>query len=122
MQNQEIQDRLAQIEELLSEYKALVEQCEAGYAETPEEFSEDVYVRTKIHVLVEYLDLDKEPAFAVAMQQLKALDDRFKATLMPDKYLPNTDEHWWNGRVLKFALDVYRETMLEEHGIEVGEV
>lgn len=121
MKNQETQDRLAQIAELLSEYKGLVEQCEVGYTETPEEFGDDVYVRTKIHVLIEYLDLDKEPAFADAMQKLTALDDRFKATLMPDKYLPNTDEHWWNGRILKFAGDEYRETMLEEHGVEVGE-
>lgn len=121
MKKEEIQPRLAQIEELFCEYKALLEQCEAGYNETPEAFGEDVYVRTKIDVLVAYLDLDKEPAFAAAMQQLTALDDRFKATLMPDKYLPNTDEHWWNGRVLKYAGDDYRETMLDEYGIEVGE-
>ena len=110
------------MELLLDEYKALVELCEEGYAETPDEFVDDLYVRTKIHVLVEYLDLDKEPVFAEAMQQLAILDDRFKATLMPDRYLHTPDKHWWNNRILKFAWDEYREIMMEEHGIEVGEV
>ncbi len=121
MHNQETQDRLAQIEELLDEYKALVEQCERGYEETPEDFVDDVYVRTKIHVLVEYLDLDKELAFVKVMQKLAALDDRFKATLMPDKYLHAPDKHWWNNRILKFAWDEYREIMMENHGIVIGE-
>jgi hypothetical protein len=121
MQNQEMQERLSQIDLLLEEYKGLVEQCESWYAETSDEFMDDVYVRTKIHVLIGYLDLDKEPAFATVMQELTALDDRFKAILMPDTYLDNADKHWWNGRVLKFAQDEYQEMMLGEHGIEVGE-
>lgn len=122
MHNQETQDRLAQIEELLDEYKALVEHCENGYQDTPEELVDDAYVRTKINVLVEYLDLDKEPAFAAAIQQLVTLDDRFKATFMPDKHLPGAREHWWYNAILKRAGEEYREIMLEDHGIEVEAV
>lgn len=102
-------------EELLDEWRGLVEECEEGYGYNVMEYHADLAVRDRLEECLRAPGRT-DASFAA---QLAEVDDRFRALLQPGVEVGPADDPWWHRGVPRYAGEALADGMHEWFGVEV---
>ncbi len=117
MSQADLQDdaRAESPEELLDEWRGLVEECEIGYEYNVMEYHADLAVRDRLERCLQLPDRT-DAAFAA---QVAEVDEQFRALLQPGVEVGPADDPWWHRGVPRYAGDALAEGMHEWFGVEI---
>jgi hypothetical protein len=101
-------------EELLDEWRGLVEACEEGYEYNVMEYHADLSVRDRLETRLRGASL---PAGFAA--QVEEVDGRFRALLQPGVEVGPAEDPWWHRGVLRYAGGALADGLREWFGVEV---
>lgn len=101
-------------EELLDEWRGLVEACEQGYEYNVMEYHADLSVRDRLETR-----LRGAPPVEGFAAQVAEVDARFRALLQPGVEVGPADDPWWHRGVPRYAGSALADGMREWFGVEV---
>lgn len=117
MSETDLQDdaRAESPEELLDEWRGLVEECENGYEYNVMEYHADLAVRDRLERCLQLPDRT-DAAFAA---QVAEVDAQFRALLQPGVEVGPADDPWWHRGVPRYSGHALAEGMHEWFGVEI---
>ena len=87
---------------LIAAWQQIVEQCEEGYADHPDEYRFDLQARDILEQVLRDGPLRECPQMGWVREQVEALDRRFRALLREDVVVPGPPgDPWWHRHPLK---------------------
>lgn len=102
-------------EDLLDEWRGLVEECEEGYGYNVMEYHTDLAVRDRLERCLRAPGRT-DAAFAARVGEV---DERFRTLLQPGVEVGPADDPWWHRGVLRYAGDALADGLHEWFGVEV---
>ncbi len=102
-------------DDLLDEWRGLVEECELGYEYNVMEYHADLAVRDRIEACLRSPGRT-DPEYAARVLEV---DERFRSLLQPGVEVGPEDDPWWHRGVPRYAGDALSDGMREWFGVEV---
>ncbi|MCX5410411.1 hypothetical protein [Streptomyces sp. NBC_00059] len=109
-------------EALLGRWSTFVDQCEQGYRGDAEDYFNDLTSRNSLERALASDELQKFPELAVLRAEVEALDERFRALLLPDVFPRIPEETWWARGLVRAGRKRLVDDLRREYGVEVAEV
>ncbi|MCI0157775.1 hypothetical protein KNO15_13825 [Leifsonia shinshuensis] len=101
-------------EVVLGAYSDLIAEIDKGYDDEPEEYDNDMSIRSLIQELLDCQELRSHPEFAQFSAAVAKMDTELQALLTPDAKRPaygDDQDQWWRVRLPLRASGNFREYM-----------